>query len=213
VIVEYVDICARDESISKFPDLDPGKIVEPVHIDNGFELSSIADGSRDFVIANHVLEHSPDPIGTLKNWTRVLKPNGILFTAVPIAEKCFDKGRSLTTLDHLIEDHELCRRGDFQEFSRRNRDHYAEWLTISHRNVAGQRGNEYRPPPPEELEATVEQMTQHAAEIHFHTFSRRSYQELLLHFCSHVDPVVGLVKLGTGDELVAILRKSGPRAA
>jgi SAM-dependent methyltransferase len=208
VVVEYVDVCEREQSISKFPELDRARIVEPTYIDDGFVLSSIPDASQDFVIANHVLEHSPNPIQAMTNWTRVLKPNGILFTAVPIADKCFDKGRSLTTLEHFIEDHELCQRGDIERFSHRNREHYIEYMTVSHVNGTKQRGVEYRSPSAEQLEACVEQMNQASAEIHFHTFSPSSYGELLSYFSSHVDPTMYLVKLAGGDEIVSIMRKS-----
>jgi ubiquinone/menaquinone biosynthesis C-methylase UbiE len=39
----------------------------------------LADSSQDFVIANHLLEHLPDPIGALKEWYRVLRAGGTLF--------------------------------------------------------------------------------------------------------------------------------------
>lgn len=51
---------------------------------DGFTLGCIADASQDFVVANHVLEHASDALGTLEHWLRVLRPGGILFVAVPI---------------------------------------------------------------------------------------------------------------------------------
>lgn len=37
----------------------------------------------DTIIARHILEHVLDPIGTIANWSEVLKPNGKLIIAVP----------------------------------------------------------------------------------------------------------------------------------
>lgn len=41
------------------------------------------DGSVDRVIATHVLEHVPDPVAALTEWTRVLKPGGVLSLILP----------------------------------------------------------------------------------------------------------------------------------
>jgi ubiquinone/menaquinone biosynthesis C-methylase UbiE len=43
-------------------------------VDDGARLASFADGSLDFVVANHMLEHAEDPIAALKHQLRVLKP-------------------------------------------------------------------------------------------------------------------------------------------
>ena len=63
----YVDRVTRERSIEKFPELPAMDIVPVAIIDDGFELSSIEDDSYDFVVANHVLEHSPNPIQVLAN--------------------------------------------------------------------------------------------------------------------------------------------------
>lgn len=42
-----------------------------------------ADGEFDRVIATHVLEHMPEPYKVMREWMRVLKPNGILSLVLP----------------------------------------------------------------------------------------------------------------------------------
>lgn len=41
------------------------------------------DNSQDVVISRHILEHCLDPIKTLKEWVRIIKPGGKLIVAVP----------------------------------------------------------------------------------------------------------------------------------
>jgi len=53
----------------------------PIHV---FEtLMDIADNCMDVAISNHCLEHDPDPLGSLKDIRRVLKPEGQLVLVVP----------------------------------------------------------------------------------------------------------------------------------
>lgn len=48
-------------------------------------LSAIPDGSMDSALSFHVLEHLPDPLSTLFELKRVLRPGGILVAEVPHA--------------------------------------------------------------------------------------------------------------------------------
>ena len=73
--------------------------LSPTIIDDGFELATIPPDSQDFVIANHLLEHAPNPLQTLLNWHRVLKKNGILFMTLPNGARNFDQGRALPPLN------------------------------------------------------------------------------------------------------------------
>ncbi len=43
------------------------------------------NNSQDFVYSSHVLEHVGDPVGTLEEWFRVIKPGGHIFVVVPHA--------------------------------------------------------------------------------------------------------------------------------
>lgn len=44
------------------------------------------DNVLDFVIANHFLEHSEDPILTIKNMLRIVRPDGIIYLSTGYAE-------------------------------------------------------------------------------------------------------------------------------
>lgn len=63
------------------------------------------DNVWDFVINSHVLEHFFDPIKTIEEWMRVIKPEGYLYMIIPHKERTFDKERERTTLKELVERH------------------------------------------------------------------------------------------------------------
>jgi len=44
---------------------------------------SFGDGEMDFIHAGHLLEHMVDPLSTLREWWRVIKPGGTLLVRVP----------------------------------------------------------------------------------------------------------------------------------
>jgi SAM-dependent methyltransferase len=46
-------------------------------------LEGVPDGSISHLYASHVLEHLKDPITAVRNWWRVLKPNGLMCVSVP----------------------------------------------------------------------------------------------------------------------------------
>jgi len=212
VNVKYVDLVSREESIKKFPELDASEIVAVDYIDDGFVLSKIPQASQDFMIANHVLEHTPNPIQVLKNWSRIIKPEGILFITVPIAEECFDKGRLLTTLEHLIDDFELYDRNAQAraqtKINQKNKDHLREWINISERNLFTERYADYKHPSLAEIEKRIEATDIKNIEIHFHTFSMVSYKRLLSFFTATIDKTVQIEKvIRNGGEIISVMKK------
>ena len=50
---------------------------------SGDDLHMFENNSLDFIVAKHNLEHYHDPVKTVKEWKRVLKPNGKLGIIVP----------------------------------------------------------------------------------------------------------------------------------
>ncbi len=120
--VRYVDHLPEAELRKHYPELD-GQPFAPVSIiGSAQDLSTVGDASVDFVIANHLLEHLEDPVAGLKEFQRVLRPDGVLYLALPDKRRTFDRDRELTPVRHLIDEH---RHG--AEANRRQ--HYLDWAT------------------------------------------------------------------------------------
>lgn len=152
---------------------------------DGLGLHCIAPGSQDFVIANHLLEHAQDALGTLCNWLHALRPGGVLFVAVPIGARCFDRGRPLTSGAHFFEDYELTRAGDTVTMRRRNQAHIEEHLTISAPAIAALHGQPWMAPDNGERQRLITYyLDRDTSQIHHHVFSRASLSQLLQLLCS-----------------------------
>jgi len=80
-----------------------GKAMEVDIVASGDNIP-LPDGSQDFVVSSHVLEHFPNPIKSLLEWDRLIRPGGIIFMIVPHKERTFDKHQARTSLQHLIKD-------------------------------------------------------------------------------------------------------------
>jgi len=70
------------------------------------DLSHIEDDTYDFVMSSHVIEHIANPLRALKEWRRVIKPDGAAIFVAPHRDYTFDHRRPLTTLRHMIDDFE-----------------------------------------------------------------------------------------------------------
>ncbi len=75
----------------------------PVDIVANGDSLPLKDESIDFVISSHVIEHIFDPIKALKEWYRVIKKGGYIFTIAPITEFVPNETRPTTTLNELIK--------------------------------------------------------------------------------------------------------------
>lgn len=126
------------------------------------DLSIISDHSLDFVVACHVIEHTRDPIGTIAGAWQKLRPGGSVVLVVPEMTRTFDRDRVLTSLNHLVEDYrspDLTRIRDqvhFQEF-------YQKAFVTS----------------PEDYEATWYNKWQELYPIHYHTWTYKSFGEMV----------------------------------
>lgn len=121
--VSYVDRISYKDLIKHYPELKGKKITKPDIVSDAETLEKIADNSQDFIIASHILEHCEDPIEALKNFSRVMKQDANAYIIVPDKRHCFDYKRPLTTMEHLVKDHE-------EGVLTSRRDHYIEWLKL-----------------------------------------------------------------------------------
>ncbi len=97
---DYEKLCAHN------PDVPREAIRRPDVVCDTDTLDGLPSGRFDFLIACHVLEHAHDPIRALLAWHRVLKPGGRVLCILPDARYTFDRGRPLTTVEHLLWDFE-----------------------------------------------------------------------------------------------------------
>ena len=69
------------------------------------DLRNVNDGSYEFVISSHVIEHIANPLKALIEWKRVSCKDGVILVLCPDGRKTFDHNRPITPLSHLIEDY------------------------------------------------------------------------------------------------------------
>lgn len=77
-----------------------------VHVVSPGDDLPFKDGTLDFVISSHVIEHFYDPVKTIHEWLRVVKPGGYVFMIVPHKERTSDSDKPRTTLDEIINRHQ-----------------------------------------------------------------------------------------------------------
>jgi SAM-dependent methyltransferase len=194
-----VDRMTLAELREEYPELKDQDLAEVDVIDDGETLATVAEGSQDFIIANHFLEHTGDPIGTIGTHLGKLKPGGILFYAVPDKRYTFDFRRGLTPLEHIVRDHEEGAAGS-------RREHFDEWgrLVIDTGVPREDPG----------FEASAEKMARQLEEedfsIHTHTFTEATFLELLLECRRRFDEGFEIEATCRRElEIVVVLRKAG----
>jgi predicted SAM-dependent methyltransferase len=192
VTIRYLDHLSREDLVREYAhfaevmNLDLAAIPRVDVVDDATRLTTLADASQDFVIANHVLEHTEDPIGALQTLLRVIKPAGILFLTLPDARHTFDSPRPRTSVEHLLRDH-----NEGPELSRN--EHYEEWA----RYIEGA--------AEQHVATRVSEFAAEGAKHHFHVWELENFLALLL----AVDlPCEIALAQRNGEEFAVILRRS-----
>ena len=161
VKVRYVDIADTATLRAMHPPKAGRHLVHVDVVDDGETLATIADGSQDFVAANHFFEHCEDPIGTLRNLLRVVRKGCVVYLSVPDKRHMFDRDRPATTIEHLVRDHE-----QGPEVSRAQ--HYDEVVRLAAK-VEGEVA----------VASRVRELTEQKFRIHFHCWSQTEFLEFL----------------------------------
>ncbi|HEY4396918.1 MAG TPA: class I SAM-dependent methyltransferase [Acidimicrobiia bacterium] len=159
--VRYVDRLTVEEQRLQYPELAGARLPPVDVVGSADDLSPFGNSSVDFVIANHLLEHVEDPIGALLEFERVLRPGGVVYLGLPDQRRTFDRERELTSVPHLLRDHE-----DGVLTSRR--DHYVEWA----RHVVHVQ--------PDDLDDYVESQMSDEYSIHFHCWQPDTFLDFFV---------------------------------
>jgi SAM-dependent methyltransferase len=83
------------------PERAPGKSI----FRDGSDLVDVPDCTYDVLLSSHNLEHFANPVKALKEWRRVLKPDGALILVLPYYRATFDHRRQPTSVDHMLNDY------------------------------------------------------------------------------------------------------------
>jgi predicted SAM-dependent methyltransferase len=188
----FVDRLPTEELTKLYVDVDPHDIRPVDIVTEGETLAGVPDDSEDFVIANHMVEHCEDPIGTIRHMLRVLKVGGILFMTLPDKRFTFDIKRQVHSFDHVKK--------DFLEGPENSRlGHYIEWL----RDVDGITDEK-------EINARATQLNEERANIHFHAWDEAAMMEMLARMQSELSFRFDVeVMSRTGLEVIFVMRKTG----
>ena len=104
--VKYVDHCSTEELIKKYPSTDQ-HISGICHVDLIWKdetLIKVNSHTRvDYIVASHVIEHVPDPVGWLSEIFETLLEEGYLYLIIPDKRFTFDAFRSLNSLQQFRE--------------------------------------------------------------------------------------------------------------
>jgi predicted SAM-dependent methyltransferase len=202
--VRYVDRMSAPQLRHEYPELAEWDLTEVDVVDDGETLASIAPESQDFIIANHFLEHTENPIGTIECHLGKLKPGGVLFYAVPDKRFTFDFRRSPTPLEHMV--------ADYEEGPERSRaEHYEEWCRLVIDEESDAVGSAEQAASEEWVRRRARQLEDQGYSIHMHVWTEAEFLQLLLAIRERFGDAFDIEAVArVGIEVVVVLRKPGP---
>jgi predicted SAM-dependent methyltransferase len=158
--VWYVDRVHSTDLRDEYPEVGQ-QIIPPDIVGDAGQLP-FRDGSLDFVIASHVLEHMPFPLATLRHWYCALAAGGVLLLKIPDKRYTFDARRQRTSLQHLVEEY----RGP-AGFDKRS--HFQDWVE----HVVG------RTPGTEDFDRETDRLMEIDYSIHYHVWTDEDVRAML----------------------------------
>lgn len=132
--VHIIDHMSREDLIKKYK----GHAVNLENIENvdfiwrGEKYSELTGKQNyyDWIIASHVIEHTPDLISFLSDCATVLKDDGVFSLVIPDKRYCFDHYRPITGISRVID-----------LYYQKNRVHSPGTMVEYYLNVVSKAGN------------------------------------------------------------------------
>lgn len=105
--VDYTDAAGLREHYKDNRSVNLANIEEVDYVVQGGSMFEAIQKSKyyDYIVASHVIEHTPDMLGFLKDCEKLLKDTGILLLAVPDKRHCFDLFQPLTSTGSVLQAH------------------------------------------------------------------------------------------------------------
>jgi len=169
--VHYVDRYSVEDLRAHYPELNELSLVEPHILDDAEVLSTVKDGTYDFLIAAHVIEHMKNPLSSLEHWCRVVKPGGLIYMIVPDKRRTFDKQRVRTMVSHMVQDY-------LKPSPDKDFEHYIDYAIHVHQMRK-----------PDDVLKEAQRLLETDYSIHFHVFMPEDVVDLLLWFGEHIRPL------------------------
>lgn len=105
--VHIIDHMSKDELIKKYADhnVELNNIEEVDFIWKGQSYVELTQNSNyyNWIIASHVIEHTPDMISFLNQCDDILKEDGVLSLVIPDSRFCFDYFRPITGISKILD--------------------------------------------------------------------------------------------------------------
>ncbi|RME60617.1 MAG: methyltransferase domain-containing protein, partial [Candidatus Dadabacteria bacterium] len=107
--VDIIDVESKEELLKRYEHLgiDLSVVEDVTFIWKGEKYRELVGNDKyyDWIIASHVIEHTPDLIEFINDCSEILKQDGVLALVVPDKRFCFDFYRPLTSLSAVINAH------------------------------------------------------------------------------------------------------------
>jgi SAM-dependent methyltransferase len=115
--VQIIDYIGKEELIDKYRNIDADKyggvktpvenIEEVDFVWSGESYSELTGKKKyyDWIIASHMIEHTPDLIKFINQCDEILKDDGVLSLAIPDKRYCFDRFRPITGISKIVDAH------------------------------------------------------------------------------------------------------------
>ncbi len=107
--VHIIDHMSCEQLITKYTNhnVNLNNIEEVDFVWNGESFSELTGKSKyyDWIIASHLIEHTPDLIAFINNCDTILKDNGVISLVIPDKRFCFDHFRPITGISRIIDSH------------------------------------------------------------------------------------------------------------
>lgn len=192
----YIDYLSKEESSQKYH-IPINECVDVNIIADANDLNVIPANSTSFIIANHVLEHCPNPIGALLCWLRILKTQGVLFLTLPnYKSNEFDFEKIPANIAHLIADYKKAM--NKEDIST---EHIFEHIQL----IDG-----IDPDNVPAFEKRYKSIVESNLHTHYHVFNRKNVVDLL-HYIHQQTPIqiVNTFSFENSFELLFIIEKNG----